>query len=161
VTALRRRVTLEGWCDSVAQNSNSRAGRWASRLNLPAPVRLSAEDVAHVLDRADYRCAFCDEERGPVVGVVHLWPLSKGGANVRANLAASCAYDATSKSDRTDVQAWHAGAREVRVGERRCGVCRTVKDLEDFARDARNVEGRQARCRACARAAERARKASS
>lgn len=58
---------------------------------------LSADDVKGVLDRAEGRCEWCNEE-GPLQ-IDHAVPVSRGGTNALDNLVAACATCNPSKGD--------------------------------------------------------------
>ena len=60
-----------------------------------------------VFSRDEYRCTYCDEDRGPL-HCDHIVPLSRGGRSEMSNLTTACARCNASKGNRTPEE-WEGG----------------------------------------------------
>lgn len=69
-------------------------------MQLGAIGTLDVDRVMHIYERQSGKCFYCSIEVGSVFALDHYIPLSKGGANVTANIVISCPHCNHSKGDK-------------------------------------------------------------
>jgi 5-methylcytosine-specific restriction endonuclease McrA len=83
-----------------AHNANLRASKWG------VVGTLTEADVKNAFEQAGGKCAYCTQSADTID---HIVPMSRGGANVPANIVACCLSCNSKKYNRT-VREWVDGA---------------------------------------------------
>lgn len=78
--------------------------RRALKQNADIKERINIDVLNKILEKYNYKCAYCKKDCSNKYEIDHKIPLSKGGTNDISNLALSCSHCNRSKRDKTDIE---------------------------------------------------------